>query len=315
MRLRHRFELRAVPPYSFELTVRKPAGWSWGTPDEVYEDGSFWTAIRFRGALMGVKLTKRGTLNRPGIGCAVYGDSPLSQGEEEGIERLLARSLRVDEDLRSFYEMSAKDSILAPVVEDLKGMRTLTWPDIFPALILAVTLQMAPLARSTQMMELLRANFGENAVFDGKRIRYWPSPARVAAATVEELMRVAKLGYRAKNLRSIAESLEEGFPGAEELSALTPEEAREKLMELRGIGPYAASIVVGERGFSLDVWSAKIFGVLLAGEVPDDPRGAIPGLTRLAVERWGPWTGHAFVYVLNDLENISKRIGVDLTRY
>lgn len=315
MRLRHSFELRGIPPYSFELTVKKPAGWWWSTPDEVYEDGTLWTAIRFNGGLIGVKLANRGTLNSPRIGCAVYADTPLSDVEDEDLERLLARSLRVDEDLRQFYEMAAQDGVLAQVVDELRGMRTLSWPDLFPALILAVTLQMAPLARSSQMMELLRTQYGEDATFDGRRIRYWPSPKRIANTPVEELMLRTKLGYRAKNLRSIAETLEGGFPSAEELSTLGAEDARERLMELRGIGPYAASIVVGERGFSLDVWSSKIFGVLLVGEEPEDPRGAIPELTRLATERWGRWTSHAFVYVLNDLENISRRIGVDLTKF
>ncbi len=315
MRLRHRFELKAVPPYSFELTVQKPAGWSWGTPDEVYEKGTFWTAIRFRDRLTGVKLWSLGSVERPRIGCAVYANKPFTPAEERDVETLLAHALRIEEDLTPFYEMAAKDTILAPVVEELRGMRTLTWPDVFPALILAVTLQMAPLARSTQMMELLRTHYGEDAVFDRRRIRYWPSPRRIARAPVEELMAKAKLGYRAKNLKSIAESLEAGFPGAEELSLLPAEEAREKLMELRGIGPYAAAIVVMEHGFSLDVWSAKIFGVLFNGEAPEDPRGIIPALTEEAARRWGPWTGHAFVYVLNDLESISKRIGWDLTKF
>lgn len=285
MRLAHSFELGAKPPYSFELTVQKPAGWWWATPDEVYEGGTLWTAIRFRGRLIGIKLTDKGTLTRPLISCAVYSDRSLVKDEKTSIEALLRRSLKTEEDLRPFYEMAGRDEVLAPVVSDLRGMRTLWWPDLFPALILAVTLQMAPLKRSSQMMDLLREHYGEDAEFDGRRVRYWPSPARIASAPVAELMERAKLGYRAKNLRSIAESLEAGFPGVEELSVLPAEEAKEKLMELRGVGAYSAAIVVSERGFSVDVWSAKIFGVLLKGEEPDDPRGAIPEITRLAAER------------------------------
>ncbi len=158
-------------------------------------------------------------------------------------------------------------------------------------------------------------NYGENAVFDGKRVRYWPSPKRIASASEEELMKVAKLGYRAKNLRSIAEAMLEGFPSMEELSRIPTEDAKRKLMELRGIGEYSADIVATEGGFGLDVWSAKIFGVILKGEEPKDPRAAIPELQRLARKRWGRWTGHVFVYVLNDLDKISERICVDLTKF
>jgi 3-methyladenine DNA glycosylase/8-oxoguanine DNA glycosylase len=315
MRRVHSFEMGAIPPYSFELTANKPAGWWWATPDEIYEEDTLWTATRFSGRLIGVRLRNLGTLGKPRIGCSIYDDSGLTVDEKQMIEGMMRRSLRTGEDLRPFYEMAGRDEILALVVRDLNGMRILWWPDLFPALILAVTLQMAPMKRSNQMMDLIREHYGEDAEFDGRRVRYWPLPKWIASTPVAELMERAKLGYRAKNLKSIAESLETGFPDMDELSRLTAEEAREKLMELRGVGSYSAAIVVSERGFSVDVWSAKIFSVLLKGVEPDDPRGVIPEIQRIAVERWGQWTGHAFVYVLNDLKKISKRIGVDLTRY
>ena len=37
-------------------------------------------------------------------------------------------------------------------------------------------------------------------------MRYWPSTETIAEASVEELMSKAKLGYRAKNLKAIAEA-------------------------------------------------------------------------------------------------------------
>jgi 3-methyladenine DNA glycosylase/8-oxoguanine DNA glycosylase len=311
----HEFEMGAIPPYSFELTVSKPAGWWWATPDEIYEKDTLRTATRFRGKLIGVKFWNLGTLNKPRIGCSIYTDSGLTLDEKQIIDGMMRRSLRTGEDLRPFYDMAGRDNILAPVVRDLRGMRILWWPDLFPALILAVTLQMAPMKRSNQMMDSVRELYGDDAEFDGRRVRYWPSPKRIASTPVVELMSRAKLGYRAKNLVSIAESIEAGFPDMDELSRLTAEEARERLMELRGVGPYSAAIVVSERGFSVDVWSAKIFSVLLKGVEPEDPRGVIPEIQRLAAERWGQWTGHAFVYILNDLEKISKRIGIDLTKY
>jgi len=44
-------EIEAVAPYSFELTLQKPAGWWWSTPDEKYENGICWTVTRFNGEL------------------------------------------------------------------------------------------------------------------------------------------------------------------------------------------------------------------------------------------------------------------------
>jgi DNA-3-methyladenine glycosylase II len=308
-------EVEVVPPYSFELTVHKPAGWWWSTPDEVFEDATCWTATRFRNTLLGLKLKSTGTLQNPRIQCTLFSKAELSRAEKQRIMLMLKRALGTEEDLTEFYKLAEKDELLSAVVKDLYGMRTVAWPELFPALILAVTLQMAPMKRSNQMMELLIANFGDPARFDGKTIRYWPSPEKIATSTVDELKAKAKLGYRAANLIAIAKALQHDFPTMDDLWTMGFEEAKKQLLTLRGIGDYSADIVVPGMGFPLDVWSAKIFHVLFFGKEPENPRKAIPALKQTAEERWGKWSGYAFAYVLNDLPNLSKRVGVDLNQF
>ena len=101
----------------------------------------------------------------------------------------------------------------------------------------------------------------------------------------------------------------------DELWNMEPEEAKAKLLTLRGIGDYSAELVMPRMGFPLDVWSAKIFHVLFFGKEPKQPREVIPALKKVAEKRWGKWRGYAFVYVLNDLPNLSKKVGVDLTQF
>ena len=308
-------QVTATPPYSFNLTLLKPAGWWWSTPDEVFKNGVCWTVTRFQGELLGLKLQSAGTIQKPQITCAFYSRNKLNTSEKQGITRMVKRALKVEEDLTGFYKLSQKDKILHDVIKDLYGMHTVGWPELFPALILAVTLQMAPMKRSNQMMDLLIENFGDHASFDGKTMKYWPSVETIAASSVEELKTKAKLGYRAANLIAIAEALKQGFPTMDELWEMAPEEAKKQLLTLRGIGDYSAELVMPRMGFPLDVWSAKIFHVLFFGSVPEKPREAIPALKKVAEERWGDWRGYAFVYVLNDLPNLSKRVGVDLTQF
>jgi 3-methyladenine DNA glycosylase/8-oxoguanine DNA glycosylase len=308
-------EVEAVPPYSFELTVHKPAGWWWSTPDEVFEDATCWTVTRFGNTLLGLKLESTGTLQKPRIQCTIFSKAELGHSEKQQIMLMLKRALRTEEDLTEFYKLARKDEVLGAVVKDLYGMRTVAWPELFPALILAVTLQMAPMKRANQMMELLIATFGEQARFDGKTIRYWPSPERIANSTIEELKAEAKLGYRAANLIAIAKTLQQGFPTMDDFWAIDFEEVKKQLLTLRGIGDYSADIVVPGMGFPLDVWSAKIFHVLFFGKEPENPRKAIPVLKQTAEERWGKWRGYVFVYVLNDLPKLSERVGVDLTQF
>lgn len=308
-------EIEAVPPYNFKLTLRKPAGWYWSTPEEKYEKDICWSATRFKGELLGLKLCSAGTVRKPRITCTIYSQAKVADSNKQSITEMLKRALKVEENLTSFYELSQKDDILQGVTKDLYGMHTVGWPELFPALILAVSLQMAPMKRSNQMMDLLMANFGEDVVFDGKTIRYWPSTQTIAASSAEELMVKAKLGYRAKNLKAIAATLVQGFPSMDELYAMEPEKAKNQLLTLYGIGEYSAELVMPKTGFPLDVWSAKIFNVLFYGKVPVKPRDAIPALKAVAEKRWGTWSGYAFVYILNDLPKLSSKIGFDLTKF
>ena len=295
------------------LPIRKPAGWWWSTPQEVYAAETCWTAMRLNGQLVGLKLQSKGTVQQPKIHCVVYCRGSIDAVGRQGIERILRRALKIDEDLCDFYRLAQKDPILRDAVKDLYGMHSVSWPELFPALILAVTLQMAPMKRSNEMMDALLNQFGDTVSFDGKTMGYWPSTETIAKCTVEELMAKAKVGYRAKNLIAIAEEMNRGFPTLEELSEMPPEDAKQKLLSLRGIGDYSAELVMPRMGFPLDVWSAKIFSVLFNGAKPKNPREAIPELKEAAEKRWNGWMGHAFVYILNDLPELSKRIGVDLS--
>jgi DNA-3-methyladenine glycosylase II len=307
--------LGAVPPYDFALTVHKPAGWSLLTPFERFEKGTLWTAMRMSsGEIFGLKLGSVGTVEKPSISCKVYSHERLSIIEKGELSKTVTWMLNLGEDVRGFYALAKRDPLVRVLVKDLYGMRGTKQPDIFSRLILAVTLQMAPIARSDQMMTLLIKQYGDTVRFDGRQVLYWPSPERIADAEVDELKRKCKLGYRAEPLRGIAESIRRGFPSPQELEGMSVEAANAKLMELKGIGDYSADIVSPHPGFALDVWSSRIFSMLLLEKEAESPRDIIPKLKEMAEERWGRWKGYVFLYVLHDLDNLSHRFNLNLTQ-
>jgi len=307
------FKLGAIPPYDFSLTVHKPAGWSFLTPFEIYENGTLWTAMRTSSeGVYGLKLNSVGTVKKPKIFCEVHSYKKLSSNERIELMNTITWMLSLREDIRPFYALAEHNLLVKSLVEDLYGMKRTKRPDIFPMLILAVTLQMAPIMRSDQMMNLLIKEYGKKITFEGKEVSYWPSPENIAAAEVRELEERCKLGYRAKVLKGIAEALCKGFPTLREFEKMSADEAKAKLMELKGIGEYSADIVSPHPGFALDIWSAKIFNMLLFREKPESPRDIIPKLKKIAEDRWGKWRGYVFTYVLNDLNNLSKRFNLNL---
>lgn len=306
---------KATPPYDFALTVHKPAGWSLMTPFEIYEKGILWTVMTTpSGKMYGLKLWSLGTVENPEITCKIYASQELDATEKTEVSETIAWVLNLREDIRAFYTMAKHDKLVKILMKDLYGMKSTRQPDIFPRLTLAVTLQMAPIARSNQMMNLLIREYGERVRFDGEEILYWPTPDKIANADVEELQRKCKLGYRAKSLKSIAQAIRNGFPTFQELERMPDKEAKAKLMELTGIGEYSTDIVSPHQGFALDVWSAKIFSLILLGKKTENPRSLIPELKKIAEERWGAWRGYVFIYVLHDLNNLSREFKMNLTQ-
>lgn len=304
------FRLKAVPPYDFSLTVHKPAGWSLLTPYEIFESDTLWTGMRTpSGNLLGLKLRSVGTVENPEISCQTFSRRKLEASDREEIKNTIAWMLNLKEDIRPFYALAEHDPLVKELVTDLHGMRNTKRPDMFPRLVLAVTLQMAPIKRSHQMMNLLIKEYGEKMAFDRKGIWYWPSPEKIATADVKDLKQKCKLGYRAETLKGIAEAVRDGFPTLEELEKMSPKEAKARLTKLKGIGEYSADIVSPHPGFPLDVWSAKIFSLVLFGEEAESPRKIIPKLKK---DRWREWSGHVFTYVLHDLDNLSRRFDFDL---
>jgi hypothetical protein len=65
-------------------------------------------------------------------------------------------------------------------------------------------------------------------------------------------------------------------------------------------------------GFPIDAWSVEVFRKLFYGKEPEDNRKAIEEIKREGLRRWGKWSWMAFFYVVQDLENLSRKLDIKL---
>jgi 3-methyladenine DNA glycosylase/8-oxoguanine DNA glycosylase len=309
---RGEFEITPIPPFDFRLTVRKPAGWDLFTAEEVYEEGTLWTGIRYEGRPVGLKIQSRGTVKKPRVMVEIYAGSPTSRKEAGALRDIVSVCLGADQDLKEFYSFAVKDPILKHVVESLYGMHDTQAASLFNSVILAICLQMARLKRSYQMMEAIDREYGETIEFDGRRVVLQPTAERIAKLDAAAFAKECKLGYRAKYIVASAKMIVAGFPDIHEIMRMPPDAAKEKLTELPGIGDYAADIINPHAGFPIDAWSVDVFGLLFFGKEPENRREAIEEVKLEGIRRWGEWSWMAFFYVAQDLQNLSKRLGVNL---
>lgn len=314
MELRHRakFEITPTPPFNFGLTVRKPAGWDLFTSSELFEDGTLWTGIRFDGRAVGLKIQSVGSLEEPRVLVEARTEREIAKGDRERLRGILAVSLGAEQDLREFYAFARKDGILKHVVKSLYGMHDTQGVSLFNSVILSICLQMARPRRSVEMMEAIDRRYGEKVAFDGREVVLQPTAERIARLDPASFAKECKLGYRAKYIVGSAKMIAGGFPEMQEIMGMPPEEAKGRLTELPGIGDYAADIINPHGGFPIDAWSVDVFGLLFFGELPKDRRAEIEKVKQEGMRRWGKWSWMAFFYVAQDLENLSKRLGVKL---
>ncbi|KPV62916.1 MAG: hypothetical protein AOA65_1554 [Candidatus Bathyarchaeota archaeon BA1] len=304
------FELTAIPPYCFELTARKPLGYHWLTPSEVFSNGILWTAIGLSsGKIVGLRLNSMGDVEQPRVLVAVFSDEKITNEEEGEILDTVTRCAELEVNIADFYHVAEQDRILQQAIIDLYGMRCGKQQCLFHGLVRAITMQWASLTRTRQMQGLLLQEYGRRVAFDGHTIVAWFTPEQIDEVPIKELKETCKLGFRARYLKAIAKSVRDGkCPTSEELEGVPFERAKAELMMLEGMGEYSAEIALphSER-FPIDVWSMKMFWRLFfPHEALPPPQIAIRKVRQRAEERWGKWRGYAFIYVINDFDNLSK---------
>jgi DNA-3-methyladenine glycosylase II len=230
---------------------------------------------------------------------------PLEKEDTADLEDMVRAGLGADEDLAGFYRFAQDDPVLRQATTDHPGMRIGLLDDIFGGVILAILLQMAPIARSKQMMNSVLELAGTKIIVEKKEVILWPRADEVAIIDPGILRRKAMLGYRAERLVKAAQYLVEHPLSLRDLARLPEEDAMKVLTNIPGIGRYSAAIIFDQSTPPIDAWSVIIMSELYEGRTPENSRREIARVEEQLSARWGTWSWLAFAYILNDLENLS----------
>lgn len=300
---RESFTIRVREPFSFRLTVKKPAGWNWITPQEIVEKNRFWSTLRLKDEkLLGIKLIQR----KNEVEAIIYSDIELTKEQANEVFNILKIGLGADVDLNAFYKIAKEDNVLKLLIQDLYGMKPYFANSVFERALLAICLQMAPIKRSYEMLDCIIDNYAEYLSFDGKTLKHWPSPSRLRNVTEKELKEKCRLGYRAKFINELSRF--NRIPDIIDLWEKPTDEAIKELIKLPGIGKYSAGVILTKNTFPIDVWSSSIFHKLFFGKAPDKPRQVIEKVIEEADRRYNKWKWEAFAYVLNSLPRLEPII-------
>lgn len=186
--------------------------------------------VEARQSEAGVELTIR---NLPG-------SPPLTDDEQQRVSRQVARVISLDHDGAAFDELCRREPGLAEVHRRAPGFRPALFYSPYEAAVWSVL--SARRARSQGIG--LRTRLGEQhgATFDLAGVD------TVAVPTPSQLLGVETLpglpADRIPRLHAIARAAQRSELSADDLRALPPEEAMDRLRRLPGIGPFYSSLIV-----------------------------------------------------------------------
>jgi DNA-3-methyladenine glycosylase II len=147
----------------------------------------------------------------------------------------------LETDLRPFYKMAAKDNLLKDLVKKFYGYRIMGQPDLFESIIWAVLGQQINVQFAFTLKSRFVEQFGERLFWNNESYFLFPEARIVAGLTDDVLLPLQFSRQKSKYTIGIAEVFASGEISKEKLKGLPLEEAKEKLMKIKGIGNWTAN--------------------------------------------------------------------------
>ena len=143
--------------------------------------------------------------------------------------------------LAPFYERLRGDAEFSFMATDYYGLRLIGIPDLFEALCWSIIGQQINLSFAYSLKRRIVELAGEQITYDGHVFHAFPTPARVASLTVEQLRTLQFSGRKAEYLIGVARAFESGEISKAQLLELPTTEAKvQRLTALRGVGEWTA---------------------------------------------------------------------------
>lgn len=241
------------------------------------------------------QLVQSGSITRPKIQVQLSSAAELSSGDISSLCAQLDWTLGLTEDLSAFYSIAKNDPVLSRATMELKGYRVKTTVDLHEMLVSAVVSQNTNFHSFRRMLMTLIERLGRSILLDGRKICAFPTAQVLAKSTRKTLQRIG--AYRAQAIQNVSRAILNGLQ--RQIEGRTTDQATERLMSIKGLGPYSAraAILYGLRHyevFFIDTYVLRVMGNLFfKGKRPTGSK-----LRDFAAQRWGAWQGLALDLIL-----------------
>lgn len=292
------FRLRPVGPYSFDLSY------------SFYHRSKFEMVDRFAERFFARPLILDGV---PILIKIPYGNGGLTRymkvaweaseeiGDTKCLRRLITRMFYLDFDIQKFYAHPL-DKAMRKLTRRFNGFRPIMTPDVFEAAVWAIIGQQVNLQFAYRLKSRLVNYVNRTFNINGEQYHLFPSPTDIANVDHKTLRSMQFSGRKAEYLLDFTRLVTGGEFDLDRLGDLDYETARDKLLSIRGIGPWSANYIlmrgaghqdafpIGDSGINHAV--STLYGL--------DKKPGIDQLMELG-ERWRPYRTLATFYLWKSL--------------
>ncbi len=165
----------------------------------------------------------------------------LTAHELSGLKQFIVEWFDLETDLKPFYTIAAKDKLLKDLAAKFYGYRIIGQPDLFESLVWAVLGQQINVPFAYTLKQRFVEQFGSKLLFEGMDYYLFPKPETVAVLNDEHLLPLRFSRQKSKYTVLIAEAFASNALSKAALETLPFNEAKEKLMKIKGVGNWTAN--------------------------------------------------------------------------
>ena len=219
------------------------------------------------------------------------------------------------DDIDKIVKSISKDSTTKKAVRRYIGLRILD-QDPFQCLITFIISSNSNIQKIKSSLEKISKKFGAKVVFEGIEFVLFPTPQRLARATIDEI-KDCGVGYRAGFVKEAANRVALKKIDFEYLRKTSYDKAKKEMCEITGVGDKVADCVLlfslnKLEAFPLDRWMIRILEKYYSDKFQLETK-TITGkqyevLHKKIVDHFGPFAGYAQQFLFKmERENHQKR--------
>lgn len=169
---------------------------------------------------------------------------PIATPDEVGrqyVRQYIIEWLDLDKDLKPFYKLARRDEFLNDLIKKYYGYRIVGQPDLYESLIWAVLGQQINLQFAYSLKQQFVRKYGGKLVFEGNGYYLFPDYKLISKLNPQDLLGIQFSKQKAMYTIGISQAFVEGIISKEKLLGLPLSAAKEKLMQIKGIGNWTAN--------------------------------------------------------------------------